>query len=84
MYYAADDKKSLHVAGWGLTDFDCTTNERGPVRGNKCRLPFTFKGTNYTTCSVTKSPSAEHKECRKMKRYKVLFMMSSVIYSNLG
>jgi hypothetical protein len=63
-----DDKKSLHVAGWGLTDFDCTTNERGPVRGNKCRLPFTFKGTNYTTCSVTKSPSAEHKECRKMKR----------------
>ncbi len=36
-----DQKLDVYVSGWGRTSAEsCTTDENGPVRNLKCKLPF--------------------------------------------
>jgi len=55
------------MGGWGRTSADCTTNEKGPVRNLKCRIPFTYKGRLQPGCATSRSPSSKSQECIDFK-----------------
>ena len=59
----------LFVAGWGVTDQDCITNEKGPVNSLKCSFPFEYGGEEYYDCTMERSPSSKNKDCKQIKRY---------------
>jgi len=74
---AADDKSDvsqkdnlldMYVSGWGKTSSDCTTDEFGPIKNLKCKLPFTYKEENLHECANVRSPSSKIEECKAFKK----------------
>merc|ERR1719204_785911 len=65
--HSKTDDTSLYVAGWGWTTASCTTDEYGPVKHLKCKLPFTYRGKTYEGCKVARSPSSRVEECSQLK-----------------
>jgi len=74
---AADDKSDvskkdklldLYVSGWGKMSSDCVTDEFGPVRNLKCKLPFKYKDETLHGCAHVRSPSSKIKVCKAFKK----------------
>jgi len=59
---------SVYTSGWGRQFSACVTNEFGPKKYIKCKLPFTYKGTTRTECNKNITPSKHDKDCKKMWR----------------
>ena len=65
------DKKA-YVAGWGLLkNYDCFTNDFGPVRHGKCRQYYKHKRKTLGGCTKSYSPSMENKRCKQFKRVRI-------------
>jgi hypothetical protein len=59
----------VYVSGWGrLNEESCTTDENGPVRNLKCKLPFEVKKKEYRECATVRNPSSQQKECMDFRK----------------
>ena len=66
---STQDFREVYVSGWGSRFSDeCITNQLGPVKGMKCKTPFTYRKINYTSCTRSKPPVAKDKDCRDFKK----------------
>ena len=63
-----DNLLDMYVSGWGKTSSDCTTDEFGPIKNLKCKLPFTYKEENLHECANVRSPSSKIEECKAFKK----------------
>ena len=62
--------KGLEVftSGWGRLFSACVTDELGPVKGMKCKVPFSYRGNQISGCSRTRTPSAKDRDCVAFRR----------------
>ena len=64
-----DQKLDVYVSGWGRINAEsCTTDENGPVRNLKCKLPFEVKKKEYRECATVRNPAAKEKECKDFRK----------------
>ena len=58
----------VYAAGWGQVFTECVTDEFGPVKDLKCKLPFTYKGRTHHRCATSTTPSAKDEDCKNMRK----------------
>ena len=63
-----DKPLEVYIAGWGKTSSDCVTNEFGPVKNLKCKLPFKYRDEENVECSNSRSPSSKIEECKSFQK----------------
>ena len=49
----------VFTSGWGRLWSTCNTNEFGPVKNLKCKLPFKFGRRTYSRCATSRTPSSQ-------------------------
>ncbi len=63
-----DKPLEVYIAGWGKTSSDCVTNEFGPIKNLKCKLPFKYRDEENVECSNSRSPSSKIEECKSFQK----------------
>ncbi len=57
-----------YVSGWGLTDFGCDTNSKGPEKFNWCKFPFEYQGNYHHSCIKDDlTPSQYNPICQELE-----------------
>jgi len=65
---SAEEELMVYASGWGWVFHECVTDEFGPVKDLKCKLPFTYKGLTHHRCANSRTPSAKDDDCKNMRK----------------